>query len=601
MSVRLRAVGGRGGNAFVQTGILPIAGSHGGAGADARASVDVSGVHTLYAEVGSDGARNNPLLPLPADGGVGGGGAGGVAIFGGAGGGGASDVRLCPGDGSGCNSLASRILVGAGGGGAAAGADVNGGNGGLPNGADGDTPAGLTVAHGATVSAPGAGAVYPLIPLDLSGAFGRGANGTGGSRFGAGGGGGGYYGGAGGDGDVDAGAGGGGSSFAVYGAYDISYVTATDEPLVSITYSGVDVPAITGSPRVGTTLHVSWPGHETGATYRWEWCASPTDCAAIAGATTADYRILSFPGAYRLRAVVTSSDGTVAGTSAQTPFVLRADTTPPTVALTSPADGATYSVGATILASYSCTDEDGGSGLATCAGTVGNGHAIDTRAAGDYTFAVTATDAAGNTTTRTAYYTVAGGAPRVASPPTVAGRAQDGQLLTADPGNWSGAQPLVLTYRWQRCDSSGATCRGIAGAASADYRLRPADIGSTIRVVVTGKNGAGATAAPSAPTAVVVAAPPVNATAPALTARFASRRVVLQATRGDWDGSPTLAYAYQWQRCDAAGESCTDVPGATTRSYSVPTGQNGTLRVAVTASNAAGRATALSAPVATNP
>jgi hypothetical protein len=52
-------------------------------------------------------------------------------------------------------------------------------------------------------------------------------------------------------------------------------------------------------------------------------------------------------------------------------------------------------------------------------------------------------------------------------------------------------------------------------------------------------------------------------------------------------------------RCDAAGGACADVPGATGGTYVLGAADVGsTMRVAVTARNAAGEATAVSAPTA---
>ena len=84
-----------------------------------------------------------------------------------------------------------------------------------------------------------------------------------------------------------------------------------------------------------------------------------------------------------------------------------ADTTKPTITLTTPAEGATYSLNQTVNANYSCQDEDGGSGLASCEGTVANGSPIDTASTGTKTFTVTAADNAGNTDSVTHTYTVA--------------------------------------------------------------------------------------------------------------------------------------------------------------------------------------------------
>jgi hypothetical protein len=97
-------------------------------------------------------------------------------------------------------------------------------------------------------------------------------------------------------------------------------------------------------------------------------------------------------------------------------------------------------------------------------------------------------------------------APANTSPPTVSGTAQDGQTLTSGTGSWSGS-PTSYGYQWQRCDSSGANCAGIAGGTSSTYAVQTADAGSTLRVTVTATNGAGSATAASATTAVVAAAP----------------------------------------------------------------------------------------------
>jgi hypothetical protein len=91
--------------------------------------------------------------------------------------------------------------------------------------------------------------------------------------------------------------------------------------------------------------------------------------------------------------------------------------------------------------------------------------------------------------------------------PTVSGTAQEGQTLTASPGTWSG-NPTTTTYQWQRCDSTGANCSAISGAAFGVYTAQTADVGYTLEATVTASNSAGSATAASAPTLVVVAAPP---------------------------------------------------------------------------------------------
>ncbi len=67
----------------------------------------------------------------------------------------------------------------------------------------------------------------------------------------------------------------------------------------------------------------------------------------------------------------------------------------------------------------------------------------------------------------------------------------------------------------------------------------------------------------------------------------------LSASAGSWTGAPS--YAYQWQRCDAFGETCSGIEGATSSTYEagfVDVGHR--LRVLVTATNAGGSAEASS-------
>ena len=78
----------------------------------------------------------------------------------------------------------------------------------------------------------------------------------------------------------------------------------------------------------------------------------------------------------------------------------------PQITITSPADGATYTQGSIALAAYSCSEGEMTSPIATCKGTVANGRPIDTSSTGIKLFTVTATDKAGNQTTKTINYTV---------------------------------------------------------------------------------------------------------------------------------------------------------------------------------------------------
>ena len=94
------------------------------------------------------------------------------------------------------------------------------------------------------------------------------------------------------------------------------------------------------------------------------------------------------------------------------------------------------------------------------------------------------------------------------SAPLVTGTARPGHTLSATPGTWSGAGPMLFGYQWQRCDSGGSACQNVAGATGSTYPVSGADVGSALRVVVTAANGGGSADAVSTATpvdAVVVA------------------------------------------------------------------------------------------------
>ncbi|HEV7639576.1 MAG TPA: Ig-like domain-containing protein, partial [Gaiellaceae bacterium] len=119
--------------------------------------------------------------------------------------------------------------------------------------------------------------------------------------------------------------------------------------------------------------------------------------------------VSGLPGTDTIQASYADSGGVVrdSNTVTETWTVAPApDATAPTISITSPADGASYTLNQTVTASYSCADEAGGSGIATCTGPVAPGAAISTSTAGPHTFTVTATDNAGNPSSATSNYTV---------------------------------------------------------------------------------------------------------------------------------------------------------------------------------------------------
>jgi len=90
--------------------------------------------------------------------------------------------------------------------------------------------------------------------------------------------------------------------------------------------------------------------------------------------------------------------------------------------------------------------------------------------------------------------------------PVISGTAQESQHLSAAAGTWSGTPPISYAYQWQRCDASGDGCVELPSASGTTYTPTAADVGNTLRVVVTASNGAGSSSTASQPTPMVVAA-----------------------------------------------------------------------------------------------
>jgi hypothetical protein len=192
--------------------------------------------------------------------------------------------------------------------------------------------------------------------------------------------------------------------------------------------------------------------------------------------------------------------------------------------------------------------------------------------------------------------------PANTAPPTISGTPQEGQTLTADKGTWTGTEPITYTFVWQRCDAQGAHCGNIKDATSSTYKLVKADVGKTLRVVATAKNAEGTGSATSAATAVVTAAPvagvPANTALPTISGT-AQEGQTLTASSGSWSGNQPITYAYVWQRCDSSGGHCADIGGAKQTTYVLTKADvDKTIRVVVTAKNAAGSSSATSAPTA---
>lgn len=285
-------------------------------------------------------------------------------------------------------------------------------------------------------------------------------------------------------------------------------------------------PTITGTAQQGQTLQAStgsWAG-DPPVTYAFAWqrCNTGGVCASIAGATSQTYTLTAADVGSTMRVLVTGTNPTLgSSTAASSPTaVVTAPGTPPTPGRQPDPIGSAV-VGQTLIpsdvpwsgtepisfsyqwqrcssAGAACTDLPGATGMSyvVVAADAGSRLRVVVRAtnpAGSASIASNLSPTVSSTS----------GAPVAVGRPSISGNAAVGQTLLGNPGSWVGTQPIVLSYSWNRCEAAGTNCRGIPGAASANYRVVAADAGSRLQLVVRGSNTAGAAVASSPTTAVV--------------------------------------------------------------------------------------------------
>jgi YVTN family beta-propeller protein len=95
---------------------------------------------------------------------------------------------------------------------------------------------------------------------------------------------------------------------------------------------------------------------------------------------------------------------TSGGGSTSQSVTIKRDATAPTLTIRQPASGGLLGFDQLVNADYSCADSI--SGVSACSGNVASGAPLDTAISGSQSFTLTATDAAGNTSTQTVNYSV---------------------------------------------------------------------------------------------------------------------------------------------------------------------------------------------------
>ncbi|MFP5363687.1 MAG: hypothetical protein ACLGI5_13270 [Thermoleophilia bacterium] len=394
-----------------------------------------------------------------------------------------------------------------------------------------------------------------------------------------------------------------------------SPATATIAPLAPPLGDPDAPPVISGTVRDGQILSAtngSWTG-TTPMTFTrmWRRCdGTGGSCAPLAGAATHTLTSNDVGATIRVEVTAKNADGEGVATSAQTAVVDAAapvNTVAPALSgaarsgqtLTSSTAG-TWS--GTVPMTYArqwsrcdtagagCTPIPGATGLTYVLGDDDVGHTIRV--------AVTATNIESSATAASAASATVGPSvpPVNTAAPAISGAPTDGQALSASDGSWSGTPTITTARRWQRCAPLGVDCVDLAATSTA-LTLTSADVGYAFRTRVTATNPDGSTQAVSALTAVVAPALP-SATAAPVISGTAREGQLLSATQGTWKGTPAISYAHSWQRCESG--VCSAIDGASAATYRVTAADVGrTLRAVVAATNAAGTASAQSAPTGT--
>jgi hypothetical protein len=149
-----------------------------------------------------------------------------------------------------------------------------------------------------------------------------------------------------------------------------------------------------------------------------------------------------------------------------------------------------------------------GDGCASVGGATGQSYTIPSTDLGDtLAVQVQATNSSGSATAQSAS-TVAIVAPTALNSsalPTISGTPAVAQTLVAQPGSWTGSQPIAYGFQWLRCGANGSGCVPIAGATDSTYLVESADVASTLSVEVTATNAAGSATDQSAQSSVATA------------------------------------------------------------------------------------------------
>jgi hypothetical protein len=363
--------------------------------------------------------------------------------------------------------------------------------------------------------------------------------------------------------------------------------------------TNVSAPTVSGTPTDAMTLTATdgaWEGDDP-IRFESQWQRSTADSwENIAGQTALSYRITSADVGSRLRMQITASNsrGTAVAHSAPTTEVQAA----PPLNLTAPAitgqpihmselqaTAGTWSGTAPITYAFQWQRSDGDGEFVNISGATADRYTPALHDIGhELRVEVTASNRAASVRAASSPAEVQAMTPvNDTAPQLNSTTAVDGDTLTVTDGEWSGTEPIAISYQWQR--NTGDGWEDITGQTDRQYTTATADANAQVRATVTASNAGGSVSVETAAASVSLAAP-VNVTQPTIRGTAAEGRTLI-ADIGSWRGSLPIRFSVQWQR--NTGDGWEDIAGQTDFTYGVSADDIGVqVRVAVTAVNAAG-------------
>ncbi len=271
-------------------------------------------------------------------------------------------------------------------------------------------------------------------------------------------------------------------------------------------------PTVTGTPEQGQTLTghaAAWSGEVKHYAYLWKRCDNNgQNCNPISGANEVTYTLRGVDVGHRIELKETATNAAGSGVAnsaatAEATGVVPSSLTAPTVkgnpqpGQTLRAFRGTWTEEPTAYEYRWTRCDNGGENCETIEGAtsknyVPTGSDVGRRLRVEE-IARNGTGA-GSPASSAATAQVLPEAPVANASPTITGTPQQGETLTADAGSWSNS-PTGYSLQWLRCEPG--ECVPISGATKAEYTLTSADVGYSLEIRETARNGGGFGAATS--------------------------------------------------------------------------------------------------------